>query len=154
MMKRILVLASIALGSAAFAQSPPDVPENHWASKAVADLYRLGVLKGYPDGLFRGTRPASRYEMAQAIHDLYQVSENSTDGLASQLRQIRNGVLRVEDVRGLADMRKRLDALETDVSGLQALQPEVKDLSKRFESLLEQLAKIREDVRIMRNKRQ
>lgn len=32
----------------------PDVPPNHWASKATRAFKDKGLLKGYPDGLFRG----------------------------------------------------------------------------------------------------
>lgn len=32
----------------------PDVPPTHWASKATRALKDKGLLKGYPDGLFRG----------------------------------------------------------------------------------------------------
>jgi hypothetical protein len=32
----------------------PDVPPNHWAAKAVFELQEAGLLKGYPNGLFRG----------------------------------------------------------------------------------------------------
>ena len=31
-----------------------DVPANHWAADAVANLRLPGILHGYPDGLFRG----------------------------------------------------------------------------------------------------
>lgn len=31
-----------------------DVPPTHWASKAARELKGLGLLRGYPDGLFRG----------------------------------------------------------------------------------------------------
>ncbi len=44
-----LHLKALALG-----QGFPDVPPNHWASKATAELKEKGLLKGYPDGLFRG----------------------------------------------------------------------------------------------------
>ncbi|MEZ0325654.1 MAG: S-layer homology domain-containing protein [Fimbriimonas sp.] len=155
-MKRTLVLASLAFASVALAQSPPDVPESHWASKAVADLYRLGILRGYPDGLYRGTRPVSRYEMAEAINALFGKQQNQTNGLTSELQALQARVKPPQqvNVEGLADMRRRLDNLESDVRQLEALRPEMQELTKRFESLTEQLRKIREDVRIVRNKRQ
>ncbi len=32
----------------------PDVPFKHWAESAVQELRDAGILRGYPDGLFRG----------------------------------------------------------------------------------------------------
>ena len=63
-----LVLA-VGMTAPAFAQDQfPDVPANHWAYEALARMKRDGLLVGYPDGLFRGGRPASRYELAVAMH--------------------------------------------------------------------------------------
>ncbi len=158
-MKPILLLATITMGSAAFGQSPPDVPESHWASKAVSDLYRLGVLKGYPDGLYRGTRPVSRYEMAQAINALFGTQQDQIAKSAAEIDELRQrissrtGMAQV-DVQGLADMRRRLDSLESDVTNLETLRPQMRDLTTQFESMSEQLRKIREDLQIMRNKLQ
>lgn len=39
----------------------PDVPSNHWAYEALARMKKEGLLVGYPDGLYRGSRPLSRY---------------------------------------------------------------------------------------------
>jgi hypothetical protein len=41
-----------------------DVPLNSWAYDAVAQLVKDGVIKGYPDGTFKGNRPMTRYEAA------------------------------------------------------------------------------------------
>lgn len=41
-----------------------DVPRGHWAEAAVAGLTQKGILEGYPDGRFDGTRATTRYEMA------------------------------------------------------------------------------------------
>ena len=63
--------ASLVLGaaSATFAASNPftDVPKNHWAYDAVAELANDGVVEGYGDGTFRGDRNITRYEMAQMV---------------------------------------------------------------------------------------
>jgi hypothetical protein len=152
-MKRILVLAGLVVGSLAIAQSPPDVPENHWAAKAVTDLYRLGILRGYPDGLYRGSRPATRYEMAQAINGLFGEQQKSVSGLSDQIAKLRS-VPQTQSIEGLADIRRRLDSLEMRVNDLQTLRGETQDVTRQFESLLEQVRKLREDVRNMRIKRQ
>ncbi len=41
-----------------------DVPQSHWAAKAVYKLVSLGVTQGYPDGTFRGTKTITRFETA------------------------------------------------------------------------------------------
>jgi len=69
-MWRLLLLAallSMVALTTTFAAPFPDVPERHWASSAVQTLKAKGVLEGYPDGLYRGKRAASRYEMAMAL---------------------------------------------------------------------------------------
>lgn len=37
-----------------FSNPFPDVPQSHWAYEAVNTLKDAGLLKGYPDGRFRG----------------------------------------------------------------------------------------------------
>jgi S-layer homology domain len=48
------------------AQAGPlsDVPQNSWAYDAVDQLAKDGIIKGYPDGTFKGNRPMTRYEAA------------------------------------------------------------------------------------------
>lgn len=55
--------------STAFAATNPfeDVPAEHWAYDAVAQLAADGVIEGYGDGSYRGDQEITRYEMAQMI---------------------------------------------------------------------------------------
>ena len=56
------------LPGAAPAQTPQDVPREHWAYAAVDDLAGKGLIKGYPpSGEFFGKRTVTRYEMATVI---------------------------------------------------------------------------------------
>ena len=41
-----------------------DVPLKSWAYDAVNQLAKDGIIKGYPDGTFKGNRPMTRYEAA------------------------------------------------------------------------------------------
>ncbi len=59
-----LVFAVIA---PAFAQPFADVPTNHWAYDAIAELAAKGLVEGYPDGTFKGDRAMTRYEMAMIV---------------------------------------------------------------------------------------
>jgi S-layer homology domain len=56
-----------AIVAPAFAQPFADVPTNHWAYDAIAELAAKGLVEGYPDGTFKGDRAMTRYEMAMVV---------------------------------------------------------------------------------------
>lgn len=60
-------LAFVLVAPAAFAQPFADVPTNHWAYDAIAELAAKGIVEGYPDGTFKGDRAMTRYEMAMVV---------------------------------------------------------------------------------------
>ncbi len=73
-MKKSLISAlttALVVGAASttFAAANPfeDVPADHWAYDAVAQLAADGVIEGYGDGTYRGDQEITRYEMAQMI---------------------------------------------------------------------------------------
>ena len=73
-MKKTLVstlTGALVIGATAttFAAANPfeDVPADHWAYDAVAQLAADGVIEGYGDGTYRGDQEITRYEMAQMV---------------------------------------------------------------------------------------
>ncbi len=73
-MKRSLAAAltsAVVIGTAAttFAAANPfeDVPSDHWAYDAIAQLAADGIIEGYGDGTYRGDQEITRYEMAQMV---------------------------------------------------------------------------------------
>lgn len=70
-MKKFILAAAaclvLATGAAAAVNPFADVPAAHWAYDAVATLASRGVISGYADGTYSGSRPATRYEMASAV---------------------------------------------------------------------------------------
>ena len=72
-MKRILdllLLCSLMVlicSGTVFADPFSDVPQDHWSYDAVQMLEEKGLVEGYPDGLFKGDRPMTRYEMAMVV---------------------------------------------------------------------------------------
>lgn len=63
----IAAVLSLSLVAPVFAQPFADVPADHWAFDAIAELAAKGILEGYPDGTFKGDRAMTRYEMAMAL---------------------------------------------------------------------------------------
>ena len=63
------ILAATAMSSTAFAATNPfkDLPEGHWAYDAIQMLAEDGVIEGYGDGTFNGTKTMNRYEMAEIV---------------------------------------------------------------------------------------
>ncbi len=73
-MKKSIVSAlttALVIGAASttFAAANPfeDVPADHWAYDAIAQLAADGVIEGYGDGTYRGDQEITRYEMAQMV---------------------------------------------------------------------------------------
>lgn len=132
-MKRTLKIAlSAVLGAAlvvpAIAQDAfPDTPENHWAYEALREMKNNGLLVGYPDGLFRGPRPASRYEMAVAIHATYKHLKNITDGLDGRIN----------------DLKKTIDGWPKGGGGSTVSQTEIDNLKKALSDLQGQMGSMK-----------
>ena len=59
----------VGAASTTFAAANPfsDVPMDHWAYDAVAQLADDGIIEGYGDGSYRGENEITRYEMAQMV---------------------------------------------------------------------------------------
>ncbi|MDR5682952.1 MAG: S-layer homology domain-containing protein [Armatimonadota bacterium] len=63
----IVAALVLALVAPVFAQPFADVPTDHWAYDAIAELAAKGLIEGYPDGTFKGNQPLTRYEMAMVV---------------------------------------------------------------------------------------
>ncbi len=58
-----------------------DLPPEHWAFKAIQQLTeRYGVMEGFPDNTFRGTKTVTRYELAAALTRVMQKMDTIGQG--------------------------------------------------------------------------
>jgi hypothetical protein len=126
-MWRLLLLAallSMVALTTTFAAPFPDVPESHWASSAVQTLKAKGVLEGYPDGLYRGKRAASRYEMAMALSRVVAKLEQMESSLPDFSQFVTKDDLAAvkrmvdENRQYIEELNVRVDALEKKVGEL------------------------------------
>ncbi len=159
-MKRTLTLALGAVLTAsavpAFSQDNfPDVPDNHWAWQALKNMKDAGLLVGYPDGLFRGARPASRYELAVAIHATYQHLKGLIDGLQAQQKALQDKVdsMSTEGFATKDELRQVRDALATvsaAVDGMKSWGDDISALKKMSSTFEKELASMGVDVEAMK----
>ena len=119
-MKKTLISAlttALVVGAASttFAASNPfsDVPADHWAYDAVAQLAADGVIEGYGDTTFQGDKNITRYEMAQMVAkamaktDVSAADKAMIDKLAAEFAdELNNLGVRVSNLEKHADMVK------------------------------------------------
>jgi hypothetical protein len=139
------VLGALVITPALAQDNFPDVPDNHWAYEALLRMKSNGLLVGYPDGLFRGNRPASRYEMAVAIHATYVNLKNITDGLQAQIDAIKNG-----PGVDLGAIRSQLENLQNDVNNLKKYGDDIAALRRLTDQFQKELQDLNVDVEQMK----
>lgn len=105
-----------------------DVKEADQAAYAAfLKLKQEGILVGYPDGQFRGSRPATRYDMAVAAHAVYQNLSVKLDGLQERLKELEGNIQASPNVQGIKDS---LDNLKAEFDLIRGLGPQVADVQR------------------------
>lgn len=97
----IALFIILIFSSNVFALTFKDVPDTHWANKAIYNLVRLGLTRGYPDGTYRGIKPITRYETAIFISDLASAVE-----------------AKLGDLKEAGEIRSELEALREEIENL------------------------------------
>ncbi len=67
-----MLLSTVSVAMGGFEDAPK---ASHWAYENFTLLYNAGLLKGYPDGTFKGERYATRYEMVELTARILQYLE-------------------------------------------------------------------------------
>jgi len=106
----VLAMAHVPARAAAFA----DVPFDHWAYQAIEELAQEGLLDGYPDGLYRGPQPMTRYEFAVAtLRAEEQLARRLGNGIQPGQAE-RGSRLAAEIARLLTEFAQEFAALTSD----------------------------------------
>ncbi len=99
-----------------------DVPAGHYAESSVLKLTQLGILSGFPDGLYRGKQPVDRFQLALILSRMWD--NWSTEQLGDVWSEIVSLEAQLAEVRSLGEGVRRNEAalagLETDLAGTQA----------------------------------
>jgi hypothetical protein len=126
----------------------PDVNESHWAFKDLLRMKQEGLLVGYPDGLFRGNRPASRYELAVACHAVWANLKSITDGLKSQIDDLNSKMSGMASKADVDDLRSKIAALEAELNRIKT--EDIAALRRMADEFKAELAKLGADVDAMK----
>lgn len=91
-----------------------DVKPSDWAYQALSNLIeRYGCVAGYPNGLYKGGQPLTRFEAAALLNACLDRVSDVTDELNKLLREFN---------KELVLLKGRADALEAQAGELEALQ--------------------------------
>ena len=147
---RLLAASALLLATAAVQAQDnfPDVPRNHWAYEALDRMKKDGLLVGYPDGLYRGGRPASRYELAVAMHAVYTNLKNVTDGLDAQLRALQAPGVSQSDLAALKDA---IASLQQELAAMKNYGADIADLRRASDTFEKELTQLGVDVQAMKD---
>jgi hypothetical protein len=107
-----------------------------------------GILVGYPDGMFRGGRPASRYELAGAINAAYQKLRGMIMGLQEQIDAIKS--MPGGNPDEMAALRRELDALKAQVAAMSRYGDDIDALKRMTATFERDLAAMGVDVEAMK----
>lgn len=111
-----------------------DLPSNSWAYQSIIDLVNDGIIVGYPDGKFKGSRPLTRYEAAVMVERAVQyvtkklanpatapeVTSKDIDAVRALLDEFRGDIvsLRIR-VADIDDRLKKVEVAEKNVEATQ-----------------------------------
>ncbi len=159
----LFLTAALSLGASAYAQTTNptgqvdnptgqsglqkpeelrDIPAGHWASEAIKVVSNCGIIRGYPDGTFRGSRPITRYEAAAMVARLIEAIRTGQCELGNGPGQINNEQLVVlqnaiqELAADLAQLGVRVAELEDnavtqdDLARVEEIASQARDLAE------------------------
>ncbi|MGQ9779236.1 MAG: S-layer homology domain-containing protein [Bacillota bacterium] len=77
----LVIAFCLFLSQAAFAQFDDAPSVDSWVYESFRLVYDAGLIKGYPDGTFRGERPATRNEVVEFMARLMKYFEEKLAGV-------------------------------------------------------------------------
>ena len=118
-MKKFLVLVLLLLSASMLcAQTPSDVPSDHWAYDAVQSLISKGYISGYPDGTFKGQREISRYEFATIIKRIIDGVNEKTNTNTASSSIVNSGKAETNQVskEDIAELNKLINEFKVELT--------------------------------------
>ena len=129
----------------------PDVPSNHWVYEGLKNLKKHGIAVGYPDGLFRGNRTATRYEVAMMVARSWDKLKGMMDGQSAQIQALQEKLDAMGDVKAdIAAIKAQLEEHKKSIDMMKPWGDTIKFLQKAVEELKADLAKLGVDVNAMK----
>lgn len=92
MMGALMGLTLTATSTLAVVDGFTDVPSDHWAATAIANLKASGVVKGYADNTFKPNAPVSRAEVSVMLDNNNQQWMKKIEAMSKEMSEIKTMV--------------------------------------------------------------
>jgi len=162
MARRVVkLLLSVALLAPTASAQFPDIPPGHYAESAVTRLVDLGVMTGFPDGLFRGQAELDRYQLAVILTRMWdswstaQLNEvwSEITGLELALaRMQQQQALMRQELEQLARLEARLARSEEALVLLDTRTRDVGETSRTVGGINVELGRLQEEITTLRSR--
>ena len=147
----------VATADAQFA----DIPPGHYAESAVTRLVDLGVMTGYPDGLYRGQASINRYQLALILTRMWDVwSTAQLNDVWSEISGLELALVRLrqeqtamrQELGQIAALESRLARSEEAVTLLDTRTRDVSGTSQAVGNLNVELSRLQEELNGLRTR--
>lgn len=138
-----LLIAVAPMSYAAAGQAFTDVPAGHWAYDSLNRLAENGVLKGYPDGSFKGDKLVTRYALSLIVANMLSNIEAIGKDQVSEADLLEVEKLTMEFAEELSSMGVKIKNIDEDLKNVKEdltyLKADVKDIKDYFENSAEKV---------------
>lgn len=138
-----LLIAVAPMSYAAAGQAFTDVPAGHWAYDSLNRLAENGVLKGYPDGSFKGDKVVTRYALSLIVANMLSNIEAIGKDQVSEDDLLEVEKLTMEFAEELSSMGVKIKNIDEDLKNVKEdltyLKADVKDIKDYFENSAEKV---------------
>lgn len=139
----VLVIIGSLCACRVGAQTPTDVPRDHWAYEAVRTLVEEGYLEGYPDGSFLGNRTLTRYEFAVVV-------KRMMDTISARLAEQQAPAAPVSTTTPKDTQAVKPEALEAVKKLVEEFKPELVVIGARIDKLEASVGEMKTEIEDVR----
>lgn len=85
-----LFLTGFVSNSFAAPSAYSDVPKEHWAYQSITKLAQAGIIDGYGNGTFQGSKTMTRYEMATVVANAMTKEEKADATTKAEIEKLKS----------------------------------------------------------------
>ncbi len=124
-----------------------DVNENHWAYQALNSMHEKGIIEGFPNHTFQGSKLLSRYQFAEAIYNAWKSINNELKVINIRIKGINEVLNSDENNKLFSELKEAISKLAEEGKNIKTTLEDVENLKKLVDTFKSDLEKLNCDVK-------